>query len=818
MRISIHMKDCLRMIMRAMFFIFCILLIYFFYRWNPAPIKPINFVFHNLPLLLASSPSAVEEYYYQTFVNDSDTQEVILYIKDKQGRLWVSAKNIEAWRLRIPNVLPVTYDNEKYYSLSQFPGLTYKIDNENLIIRIKAPFQLFEANMINANASQINKFISPSPGLFFDYNLFDTKQAGPEADNLFTGFFQLGMFNPYGVGTTSFINQNAPNTETFLRLLTTWRYDNPDRMWTFSAGDDVSAVTNWSSSVNFGGFQWGTNFTTQPNFITFPQPGVAGQANVSSALELYINNTGVLQQKISPGSYQVYNIPYIDGFGNMSVVQTDIMGRQQQVTIPFYSSTNLLKSGLADYTYEFGMIRQNLGLTSFDYARFLAAATRSVGINDKFTFQWHVEGLSDQQTLGFSAFQQLSTIGIFNGSAAISHINVDNKDGGMLMAGFQRQALNYTINISSEITTLYFTQQGITPGDFSPRLINQVAGGFSFSGNSISAIYIRQINRDLPGNNSISATYSRNVLFGIALSISGISNLGGTKNKGVFFSLTRALGESTSGSINNSIQNDSHQESIALTRGLPQGPGYGYNLIGSTGSSINNKLGSLSLQNDIGTYEGSVIQNNGQTTYSLNVQGSAVYLGGQSYLTRNLQGNSFGIVQLPGYSNVDVYINNQLTARTDKNGNALIPDLLPYQQTDIKIDPNTLPISANITETSVTVAPYYSSGIIVPFNVQHVNGFTLTLKQASGDFVPEGSTIKVQGQEDESIVGSNGEVYLTNISGVTALDVSWEGHACKAVVSAPLNDLDKSIPDIGTLICREVTSAQGKTTSVFASN
>lgn len=797
-------KNSWRILSQVVFYFFSGALIYYFYHFTPDPIRPIGLVHHNPPIIQQSLPSAVAENYYEVFINDVDTNQTSLFFKDKHGQLWVSAQDLEQWRLIKPNVPPLIYDEGKYYNLSQFPGLTYTIDPENMIIKLNVPVQAFKVNYIDANASQINTFISPSPGLFFNYNLLDTKNAGPKADNLFTGLFQIGLFSEYGVGDTYFINQNAPNTETFLRLTTTWRYDKPEKMWTLLLGDAVSASTNWSSSVNYGGVQWGTNFNTQPAFITFPQLGVKGQTTVPSVVDLFVNDSNVDQQKVLPGPYEIYNIPYIDGYGNMHIVTTDIFGRQQVVTMPFYASTQLLKKGLVDYTYEFGLIRQNLGSTSFDYARFLAAATKSVGVNDQFTYQWHVEGLSDQQTIGMSAFKQLWVLGILNASTGVSHINAGNEYGGFISGGFQRLAPNYSIGLSSEVTTLYFTQQGIAPGQFSPRLVNQIFGGFAAGASNFSFSYLKQINREASSTNIVSGTFTRNILFGIALSVSGQTNLSGEKNKGVFVTLTRSLGQNTSGNILNSIQNDSHQQSIGINRSLPQGPGYGYSLIGATGTDVNSKLGSVSYQNDIGTYQGQITQNNGLTNYSVNVQGGAVYLGGQSYLIRNLQGNSFAVVQTPGYNNVDVYINNQLTTRTDKNGNALVPNLLPYQETAVRIDPNTLPITANIETTSKIVAPYYSSGVLVPFGVENINGATLVLKQATGEVVPEGSIIKVQGQTDESIVGSDGQVYLTNLSGLHKIDVNWEGHHCQFTLSVPQSHTSNSIPDLGTIICKEV--------------
>ena len=131
--LPIHKKVYLRIIVQSIFYICCAGVVYFFYRWTPAPIQPIHLPIHHVSLPTPSLIPSVTEYYYQVFVNERDTQDISLFIKDKQGRLWVSAKNIVSWGLKQPAVLPITYNKEKFYSLSQFPGLTYRIDQENLI-------------------------------------------------------------------------------------------------------------------------------------------------------------------------------------------------------------------------------------------------------------------------------------------------------------------------------------------------------------------------------------------------------------------------------------------------------------------------------------------------------------------------------------------------------------------------------------------------------------------------------------------------------------------------------------------------------------
>ena len=35
-------------------------------------------------------------------------------------------------------------------------------------------------------------------------------------------------------------------------------------------GDSISGASGWGGAVRFGGVQWATNFSVQPDFVTFP--------------------------------------------------------------------------------------------------------------------------------------------------------------------------------------------------------------------------------------------------------------------------------------------------------------------------------------------------------------------------------------------------------------------------------------------------------------------------------------------------------------------------------------------------------------------
>ena len=205
----------------------------------------------------------------------------------------------------------------------------------------------------------------------------------------------------------------------------------------------------------------------------------------------------------------------------------------------------------------------------------------------------------------------------------------------------------------------------------------------------------------------------------------------------------------------------------------------------------------------MGTYLGQINTSQGEANiYSANVAGAVALMDYHFFPMRTVTG-SFGVVKVGGFPNIGVYANNQLMGYTDKEGYALIPNLLAFNRTKVGIDSNKLPFNSKIGETETFVAPYRNSGILVPFDVKESLNATFALKQVSGDFVPEGSSIVVEGQTQEYIVGMNGQVFLTDLTKANKITVAWPGHQCKMDIAVTTYSEKNPIPDLGTLVCKE---------------
>ena len=121
--------------------------------------------------------------------------------------------------------------------------------------------------------------------------------------------------------------------------------------------------------MRFGGVQFGTNFATQPTLVTTPLLAARGEAVVPSTVDVFINGRPIASETVPPGPFSIENLPAITGTGQLQVVVTDALGRQQVLTQPYYSGSTLLRAGLNEYSFELGAIREDYGLESFRLRR-----------------------------------------------------------------------------------------------------------------------------------------------------------------------------------------------------------------------------------------------------------------------------------------------------------------------------------------------------------------------------------------------------------------------------------------------------------------
>ncbi|BBI99207.1 fimbriae usher protein [Ferrigenium kumadai] len=713
------------------------------------------------------------------------------------GRLAANAEALRHWRLRIPPVEPILYEGENYYPLDAIPGLHYQLDEAAQELQLEIPASAFESSSFNLTAG-LQRRPHVSPGGFFNYDLLTQQSTNSQNIN---GQLEAGVFNQQGVGTTTVLWRNRGTPHNFTRLETAWTHDDPESISRFQLGDNISRAGTWGRAIRFGGLQWRSNFDTQPGFVTFPQPSATGIAALPSTVDVYVNNARRTSQAVQSGPFEISNVPVITGAGEVQLVVTDLLGRQQIISQPYYASPSMLREGLSDHSYEIGFDRQDYSLLSNRYGKPFTTATHRYGISNRFTRELRAEVLASQQTAGMGGVYLWPSFGTAQTAVAASHSPDGN--GALFMAGIEQVSRKFSWSVQEQISSPRFTELSWVSGNVRPRSTQSLRLGFPLGeqGGSLSLNHVNQQYWGQPGNRIWSVNYSRNLFREFYLLLYATrSASGASSNRTIGFNISYSFGDRTSASAQYNRQNAGNDRTLQVQKNLPEGAGFGYRVLAQEGLSRREEANG-SWQTDHGTYTAGASQTPNDSTTRLGASGGIAFLGGSTFASRRIDG-SFAVVDTGGYPDVRVYHENRPVGTTDSKGQALIPHLRPYQLNRISIEQEDLPIEAQVEQLELQITPALRSGTVAEFPIKKTRGGTLVIVLEDGSFIPSGATVMMLDHEEEYPIGQRGEVFLPDLSESNELLVNWKGKGCQINIKLPPDS--PPLADLGKYTCEGV--------------
>jgi outer membrane usher protein len=743
----------------------------------------------------------VTEVLFQVDVNRQGLDETVMFLRLADGRFLVATDDLERWRMRPPSGVPLHYQGKIYYLLNDLPGATVKTDEARLTMQIATRAEAFESTVDVVKPVEYPSPVLPRPGAFLNYRLSATQIHSERTDN---GLFEAGFFNNLGVVTSGVLAPELGSPRDWVRLDTTFNSDFPEKLTSLRVGDTISRPGAWGRAIRLGGVQYATNYTTQPGFIRTPTLEAAGSATLPSTVDVYVNNALTRRTAVPPGPFSITNIPAITGAGDMRLVVTDLLGRQEVITTPYYGSIQLLRAGLSDYSYEAGLTRRDFAVESNHYGPPVAAATYRRGFTDSFTGELHAETSSGISTVGSSGVTRLGDLGLVSSTYAVGRS--DQGFGQLLGAGFERTGRALSFSAIGQWATPGFRQIGTLASDPARNRQTTISAGYQLG--VLGSLTATRVVQDLRGEPRAEVqTFSYNLAVGRFANFSLILQRipGPFGSTGLHASLAIPLTELTTASLSvdrartNLTGEADTAQSVSIQKSPPLGDGYGYR------AQFRDKdaLGALTLQNSKGVYtvEGSRTGDNHDTALRLAAEGGLAALGGYAFATRNIT-DSFAVVHVADFPNVRILHDNQPVTRTDDGGYAVIPRLRAYDRNQIGIDQRDLPLDAILGGLRLDATPYYRSGLFIEFPIKRVRAATMTVLLDDGEVIPSGAVGRVEGNRDEFPVAMRGELYLEGLANQNRVIVQWNGQSCTLEITYPKTE--DPLPDLGTLACKGV--------------
>lgn len=733
-------------------------------------------------------------------LNQVNVSRGAMVLQEADGTIWLRADDLQAWRIRAPATGGETYGGQMHYRLSDLAGVTSKLDavRQTLILAAR-PDALLAAAPLSL-ARPLPGLLPPGTGGFLNYDLFgrvSSESSGEGAQ------FELGIFNRWGVGLNTFAFEEGRAGGRGIRLETAWIKDWPDRLTTLQLGDSLSRTASLFGGVTrFAGIQYGTNFATQPQLVTTPLQTLSGETALPSVAEIYVNNNLIQRRDIAAGGFSITDIPAISGSGEVTVVVKDILGREQIITQPFYSSPILLAEGLSDFSFEAGVERENFAKHSADYGGALASATWRKGLTDNLTTETHGEWTKNHVNLGLGGIWLMPRYGVLG--AGLAGSSTDDGLASMETLTYEYSQNGFSVGARQQWAGSEYRHLGQAENESLPARQTSVFGGLSLgnSGNFALA-YFKQDKRAGADTEFATLSYQLGLPMRGTLLLNYLQTLTGEKAKAATLSLTFPFGERSTVSYQhrNDLKRDGDADVhyLTLQQSLPAGEGWGYRV--QVSDREENDLG-LAYQSRYGTYVADILQRSDGTTTNLMARGGLGWLSGKLFASRTID-ESFGVVDVSGFAGVRVYAENQLMGKTGEDGKLLLPQLRPYEENDIRIDHRDLPMDTDIETLRLKIAPHFRSGARIEFPVKRLRSALLTLMLEDGRPVPSDARVTRVGRNTYYSVGMNGLIYVEDMDADFELVVNFTGVQCRARIAMPVSDEPQ--PDLGQQVCREDT-------------
>lgn len=732
-------------------------------------------------------------------INQLKVSEGVLVLKDMDGSLWLRAEDLFSWRIRVPDAGGEVFDGRMYFRADDLAGLDYQLDDVSQTLKIVAhPGSLMATGSINLSRP-MPRLTSSGVGGFLNYELFGRVTPDTSGES---ALFELGLFNHWGVGLNTFAFEEGRAGGRGIRLETTLIRDWPEKLSTLRLGDSLTRTASLIGGVTrFAGLQYGTNFSTQPQLITTPLQSVSGETGLPSVAEIYVNNNLIQRHDIPAGGFSITGIPSISGTGEVTVVVRDVLGREQVITQPFYSSPLLLAEGLSDYSFEVGAEREYFASRSADYGRPLASATWRKGVTGHLTAETHGEWTKDHFNLGVGGIWLLPRHGVLGGGLAGS--NADGQSGYLSSLTYEYNQQGYSLGMRQQWASRHYAQLGLDAGEMLPASQSSVFGGLSMDkAGSLALAWFRQEKRGETDSEFVTLSYQVRLPRRGTLLFNYLQTLTGDKARAATLSFIFPFGDRSTASYQhrNDLKRDGDADVhyLTLQQSLPAGEGWGYRV--QVSDREENEAG-LAYQGPFGTYSADILQRSDGMTTQFMARGGLGWLSGKMFASRVID-ESFAMVDVSGRSGVRVYVENQLAGKTDRDGKLLLPQLRAYEENDVRIDHRDLPMDAEIESLRLKITPHFRSGALAGFKVRRLRPALLTLVLDDGSPIPSDARLTKADGNKYYFVGMNGLVYVDDMDDETNLRAEFGGRSCMARVSMP--DTNEAQPDLGRQVCKEI--------------
>ncbi len=756
------------------------------------------------------SPScyAFEKIILRVLLNSEDKGDYFIMLSP-DGEIMSSPEDVKAMGLKeVHRGSVAIIGSSEYIPLSSFSSiLRTQIDFQTATLHLTVEPKFLKKNLIDLSQPPPEKVVhARDNSAFINYrlNYHIDNQLNPASFNL---PLEAGVnINEYLV-LTSFIYSGNDIKDRFARLMTSITRDDTTAQRRFVAGDFSATSGILGGGGILGGLNVSKNFSLTPYFIKYPSPTYKGVVNTPSTVDIYSNNILLKHEVLSPGEFELVNLPVTAGYREVTVITKDSEGREEQITKPFYMSMSLLKPDISEYTFNAGFRRNQIGQKNFEYGNPVFLFSYRLGFRDDFTAGIRGETEKGMFNLGTTVTTLFGKTGEISASAAVSRVKEITGYGGILNYFFAGRRFVSRMSIqgfSEDYANLSIMTSQNKPrirGDISISYGNMILG-------SISASYSVTDNHAGTDMTRSSIYFNRRLGKQVSLYITANNTRMNTIENDIFAGLNFLFGNGISGGVSSQIQENRHSEQVYIQQNPSSRVGWGYGMQINRSEDDKGNLeaaGNASVQyyGPYGNYHVNYRNHGGRNSYDLGMAGGLAFIDRSIFVTSPIH-DGFALVKVGGVQDVRVYSSNQLINESNKHGKVLVPGLISYYPNNLSISDQDIPLDYNVHEITKNISVPYRGGGIVRFEISRLHSFVgymyFIIKGRKIPAEYAGIEIIVDGKIIQGIAGKNGEFYMENLPpGRFPARLILGDEQCQFDITIP--ESDSTMVDMGEISC-----------------
>jgi outer membrane usher protein len=757
-------------------------------------------------------PTASETLLLEVVVNGHSTGKIGEFVL-RRGTLYARPQELRDMGFRVPNTRAA---RGTVMALNDLPGIAWRMDTANQQLLVTAVDAALVPNVVQparGDEQERRRPVESGTGLTLNYDTVGTFASSRNGGSGGSGAFDLRNFSPWGNASSDWITYagatlHSSGTKPIVRLDSAYTFADVKSLRRYSVGDYIDSTLSWSRPVHMEGVQIRSDFTMRPDLITFPLPTLTGSAAVPSTVDILVNGNLTTSSEVSPGPFEIPQLPVISGEGTITMTLTNTLGGQVTVTQPFYGASTLLAKGLQTFAGQAGLVRREWGLLSNDYGKMAGSAYYRRGLSQTFTVEATTETTSG------------TFMGGAGGTATLWHRALVNLDvaasggsagaGELLSAGVQHQGRIFGIGGSASVANRNYRDIAAMNGSpvarkqislftgLTLRHCGSLAVAYASVSDSPPAVQVPNTLAGSLQSQVVTANYSQQ-FHHVSLFATEFRDLNAAGSSALQIGLTIPLGARRSVSVGGTSEGAIQ---VQAQQGVIRIGDWGYQTYVSDGGGTQQAFGIMQYKSPVGLFSAGVSDSAGQTTVRVESQG-ALSLVDRGLFPSNMIYDSFAIVDTAPVEHVHVYQENRDVGTTDKSGRLLVPDMRSFDVNHIGIEPKDVPADADLALDKRIVRPQDRSGVVIRFPIQFSHGALLKLVDQTGLPIALGSTATLLGSSAPAPVGYDGETYLEGLSTHNRVSVGLaNGKHC--TVSFDYKPVPGDIPTIGPVVCQEV--------------